>query len=164
MSDSTTRISDLPSNIKFELNDESQGNQAYKPMNVHPNPYGNSNNPDVMPHPESVQVPQPQQTIPSRDIPIDTTSYQQDETIKPNYIPPSNVQDDYIREYETDTMRICVNTKSTKKMKNPWIVFYRNFKCLFSWGYYISFFKCRSWMDFLNVRSRFFPSKKVMVI
>ena len=26
MSDSTTRISDLPSNIKFELNDESQGN------------------------------------------------------------------------------------------------------------------------------------------
>ena len=42
MSDSATRISDLPSNIKFELNDESQGNQAYKPMNVHPNPYDNN--------------------------------------------------------------------------------------------------------------------------
>lgn len=120
MSDSTTRISDLPSNIKFELNDESQGNQAYKPMNVHPNPYGNSNNPDVMPHPESVQVPQPQQTIPSRDIPIDTTSYQQDETIKPNYIPPSNVQDDYIREYENryneDLRKYEINKKNEESM------------------------------------------------
>lgn len=118
MSDSTTRISDLPSNIKFELNTESQSNPAYNPINVHPNPYGNSNEPNLMPHPESVQVPH--QTIPSRDIPIDTTSYQQDEAIQQNYIPPSNVQDDYIREYENryneDLRKYEINKKNEESM------------------------------------------------
>lgn len=118
MSSSTTRISDLPSNIKFELNTESQSNPTYNPINVHPNPYGNSNEPNIMPHPESVQVPQ--QTIPSRDIPIDTTSYQQDAAIQQNYIPPSNVQDDYIREYENryneDLRKYEINKKNEESM------------------------------------------------
>jgi hypothetical protein len=81
---------------------------GYIQMNVHPNPYGNMS-------PQTNMIPLPQQTsnhkpnamnpylggvppssdgapqfaLPSRDIPQDTTSYVQDESIKANYIPPS---------------------------------------------------------------------------
>jgi hypothetical protein len=41
--------------------------------------------------------------LPSRDIPIDTTNYLQDEQTQPNYIPKSNVSSDYIRDYEETT-------------------------------------------------------------
>jgi hypothetical protein len=42
----------------------------------------------------------PQHRIPSRDIPIDTAGYLQDEQIQPNYIPPVKLTSDYINEYE----------------------------------------------------------------
>lgn len=104
MSENTTRISDLPENIKFQVQDTPIENPAYKPMNVHPNPYGNPTEPVVMPHPENIprQIPQqqPQHTIPSRDIPIDTISYQNDETIQQNYIPKAKLQSDYLKDYE----------------------------------------------------------------
>jgi len=41
--------------------------------------------------------------LPSRDIPVDTTNYLQDEQVQPNYIPKSNVSSDYIRDYEETT-------------------------------------------------------------
>lgn len=41
--------------------------------------------------------------LPSRDIPIDTTTYLQDEQTQPNYIPKHNVSSDYIRDYEETT-------------------------------------------------------------
>ena len=44
-----------------------------------------------------------QMRLPSRDIPIDTTNYIQDEQTQPNYIPKSNVSSDYIRDYEETT-------------------------------------------------------------
>ena len=56
METTTTRIADLP------LSNDMNNNKAmleqpnnYMPMNVHPNPYGNSNNPDVMAPPINPQ-------------------------------------------------------------------------------------------------------------
>ena len=52
--------------------------------------------------------------LPSRDIPIDTTNYLQDEQIQPNYIPKSNVSSDYIRDYEETTEK---NIREHEKKK-----------------------------------------------
>ena len=83
----------------------------YQPINSHPNPYGT---PQVTlegpPFPEaSAQRNQqmqytvdnlPQQTLPSRDIPMDTSEYLHDESIRPNHIPSVKLTSDYIRDYE----------------------------------------------------------------
>jgi hypothetical protein len=99
---------------------------GYVPMNVHPNPYGNSQQPAVMPLPqmvaqprqEQMQVPMPngltqeqqmmlnnmpRQRLPSRDIKMDTTLYSQDEEVQPNYIPKGASGNDYVRDYESNT-------------------------------------------------------------
>ena len=39
--------------------------------------------------------------LPSRDIPMDTNQIQQDESIKPNFVPQENVQTDYITKHQT---------------------------------------------------------------
>ena len=105
----------------------------YIPINVHPNPYGISAQNPIMPNPqqpnvyqmpqmnpmEQISVQKPKQQfseqqmmelqnmqqmrLPSRDIPIDTTNYSNDEQTQPNYIPKSNVSSDYIRDYEETT-------------------------------------------------------------
>lgn len=82
----------------------------YQPMNIHPNPYGSQQSgPDGPPLPEaSPQRNQqkytveniPQQTLPSRDIPINTLDYQQDHEIQPNHVPSVKLTSDYIRDYE----------------------------------------------------------------
>jgi amino acid transporter len=51
---------------------------------------------------------------PSRDMPIDTTNYLQDEQTQPNYIPKSNVSSDYIRDYEETTEK---NIREHEKKK-----------------------------------------------
>ena len=94
-----------------QTNDQMEGNLNYKPMNVHPNPYGTPQvTPDGIPLPES--SPQrnqnqtysveniPQQQLPSRDIPMNTLEYQQDSEIKPNHVPSVKLTSDYIRDYE----------------------------------------------------------------
>ena len=91
---------------------EEGANMHYQPINAHPNPYGT---PKVTPEsgppfPESTP-PQnnqnytvenvPKQSLPSRDIPMDSAQYQQDEEIKPNHIPKApKLTSDYIRDYE----------------------------------------------------------------
>jgi hypothetical protein len=140
MSENTTRIVDLPDNnlqmdngymgqpmnrhpphhhaqthspnINFE-----EVNTTYIPMNVHPNPYGNHIQPEMMPPPEyqtsqlknDIIPPPEQQTalqnmpqmrLPSRDIPMDQAAYQHDEEIKPNFIPKPKLTGDYVKEYE----------------------------------------------------------------
>ena len=82
----------------------------YQPINAHPNPYGNQQTaPEGLPLPEaSPQRNQqqytvenmPQQRLPSRDIPINTLDYQQDNEIKPNHVPSVKLTSDYIRDYE----------------------------------------------------------------
>lgn len=54
-------------------------------------------------------------TLPTRDIPMDTTQFTHDQQMKPNYIPQSNIPDDYIKEEETyETLM----RKKREKMEN----------------------------------------------
>lgn len=90
-----TRIVDLPENITMQVNDNSIRSNgidtSYKPIDVHPNPYGHPP-PSIqsIPSPSQMQniLPPNQHTLPSRDIPMDTTNIVQDPQIQPNYIPP----------------------------------------------------------------------------
>ena len=113
MAENTTRISELPDNIKMTYNpDEPVQNPTYKPMNIHPNPYGNSVEPDVMPQHATSRPPmlteeqkqmlttQEQHVLPSRDIPMDSVSFQNDEAIQANHIPKPKLTNDYIQSYQ----------------------------------------------------------------
>jgi len=144
---STIPIIMQPQQTKKVSFEESQG-QNYIPMNVHPNPYGISTQNPIMPPPQQPNVshnqpvlsqtyipPPPQsqflseeqqmelqqlshQRIPSRDIPHDTTMYQQDVQIKPNYIPKSNISSDYVRDSEDMTEKNYKEYQQKKKEKN----------------------------------------------
>ena len=48
----------------------------------------------------TVQQPQQQYRLPSRDIPMNQLEFQQDPEIQPNYIPKAKLTSDYIRDYE----------------------------------------------------------------
>jgi len=151
---STTRIADLPENITMSIHPTAQGftqgfqqgqgsmtggipsintrqppeehNLVYSQMNVHPNPYGNPQQPQMMPLPQQTQSPYmqqqqdatPQYRLPSRDIPRETDMYMQDEAIQPNYIPPppQKLTGDYIRDYE-DTEDVEIRNHKEKKHK-----------------------------------------------
>ena len=98
MSD-TTRIADLPENITMHVNETRRRNDgsdtSYKPIDVHPNPYGHPP-PSVqsLPTPSDSNrappssIPMTQQNLPSRDIPQQTTHLVQDPQVQPNYVPP----------------------------------------------------------------------------
>jgi len=129
-----TRIVDLPDmngsqgNIHSITNNGEEKydyqNPTYTPMNIHPNPYGNSLEPDVLPHPKKVSGPiggvaenmpkynsedleylksLPTSRLPTRDIPMDQTGYLNDEEIQPNFIPKPKITSDYVGNYETIT-------------------------------------------------------------
>lgn len=51
--------------------------------------------------------------LPSRDIPIDTMKVVNDNQTQPNYIPPPQVQENYIKNYETPQQVIEENNKQT---------------------------------------------------
>lgn len=106
--ESTTRIDDLPENVTMRMSNEQ--NPTYAPMNVHPNPYGNAIQPNVMPPPQAkpdarvrFHEETPHMRLPSRDIPMDQSGYQQDEEIQPNYIPRVKLTSDYVKDYEEVT-------------------------------------------------------------
>jgi hypothetical protein len=92
--DSTTRIDDLPENVTMRVQNDAT---SYAPVNVHPNPHGNQQH-GALPPPQ-----QKQHRLPSRDIPMDQTNYQQDEEIQPNYMPRVKFADDYVKDYESVT-------------------------------------------------------------
>jgi len=106
---------------------ENTESQNYRPLNIHPNPYGhNEITPETMPMPEASpqrgqqpnsgqMVPEqaatpgqvnytledmPRQKLPSRDIPMNSVEYQQDEEIQANHVPKVKLTSDYIRDYE----------------------------------------------------------------
>jgi hypothetical protein len=139
---STTRISDLPENITMSMQPmngyqnpqqltsmetrrppSEDMNLTYTQMNVHPNPYGNPQQPQMMPLPQGQQ--QPQYRLPSRDIPMDTETYMQDVAITPNYIPPApKLTSDYIRDYEFDEeveIKNHKNKKQKEKLMDIWM-------------------------------------------
>lgn len=100
MSNSTTRIADLPENIKFETREIQQNMQ---PNHVAiPPPQDTQMRNQFIPTKEQqeMMIPTQPHTLPSRDIPMDQNTYQQDPSVKPNYIPPSNIHDDYLEKYQ----------------------------------------------------------------
>jgi hypothetical protein len=149
MDNNVTRIADLP-DLSTRCGVVGGGGETnYSPMNIHPNPYGNSG-PVIPPQqtasqprgndgtypvypPQSLQPPPPQsqylsedqikimqqQRLPSRDIPQNTIQYNQDEQVKPNYIPPvSNISSDFVREQEQVTERNLREYDAKKKREN----------------------------------------------
>lgn len=106
----------LPNFNQSNGNMESQEpNTTYTQMNVHPNPYGIPQQNNVMSLPQATQQPrnqylpqhnmpqnEPQYRLPSRDIPVDTAQYLQDEQVQPNYIPMQKLTSDYIKDYEDE--------------------------------------------------------------
>uniref|UniRef100_A0A6C0D369 Uncharacterized protein n=1 Tax=viral metagenome TaxID=1070528 RepID=A0A6C0D369_9ZZZZ len=145
MSVTTTRISDLPENITMQpIQGQGQNSDgmptSYSPINIHPNPYGVSAQNPIMPNPQvtsmpqnqlSVPVPMQQQylteeqqhqlqnqqprRLPSRDISHDTSDYNHDEQIKPNYVPKAAVSSDYVRDYEDMTEKNLREYEQKKK-------------------------------------------------
>jgi hypothetical protein len=125
-----TRIADLPENMVQSNGSmgEGLGKNNYTPINIHPNPYGNET-PDIhsIPFPQkdhresrSHDLGEPQQhhRLPSRDIPMDTTIYSQDEEIRANRIPSSKKQmKDYIKKYEEDSEVIIKEHEKGKYRK-----------------------------------------------
>ena len=135
MSDSTTRIVDLPENIttqimpnfsenvgKKQKMEYDQNSTTYVPINNHPNPYGN----DVQPSIQNFQAPKyepdtndfanmPQMRLPSRDIPRNQLQFTNDEEIIPNYIPKPKLTSDYVREYEEASEKNISKHESSKR-------------------------------------------------
>jgi len=70
--------------------------------------------------PPASAINEPQVRLPSRDIPMETSSYMQDEEIQPNYIPKPKLNADYLRDYE-DTADIELKTHKQKKHRESMI-------------------------------------------
>jgi hypothetical protein len=105
-----TRISDLPENTV--QSSEGLGANNYQPINIHPNPYGGTIEPDSLPFPQKEHresrsqiniEPQSHHRLNPRDIPSDTTIYTQDDEIRANRIPQKKQMKDYIKKYEEDS-------------------------------------------------------------
>ena len=62
--------------------------------------------------------------LPSRDIPIDPVKVANDSQAQPNYIPPPQVQENYIKNYETPQQVIEENNKKTSAANLYDAVFY----------------------------------------
>jgi len=124
MSEHTTRIADLPENITMQMpQQQDMRNQmqasapTYAPMNVHPNPYGNTVQPAIMPLPEQADMGRPQR-LPTRDIPMDQSAYQNDEEVQPNYIPKVKMTSDYVKDYESLTESNIRKHESDKRRQS----------------------------------------------
>jgi hypothetical protein len=108
--------------------EQQEPNTTYTQMNVHPNPYGIPQQNNVMSLPQTTQQPknqylptynmppnEPQYKLPSRDIPVDTTQYLNDEQVQPNYIPMQKLTSDYIKDYEDENE---INVKEYRQKKH----------------------------------------------
>jgi hypothetical protein len=114
-----TRIDDLP-DVRNQppINSDMGLPNSYIPMNIHPNPYGNNMNqgqggppPPINDFREQSQEKKPYDhmydmientpynRLPSRDIPMNTIDYSNDERVQNNYI-PQETKKDYIREHD----------------------------------------------------------------
>ena len=107
---------------------------TYMPMDIHPNPYGMPPPPPggIMP-PVHTQgrtgtekyVPEVQQRLPQRDIPMNYSEHVQDEQTQPNYIPPPpKLTSDYIQEYQVSQerkIREFEEKKMREKVRESWL-------------------------------------------
>lgn len=137
MEHNTTRISDLPENIQMSNLSPAGGGSGggggggvgfpsgnnYVPINIHPNPYGNTDPPNgiIAPVPTNKgrfyedSAATQHQRLPSRDIRIDQSEMTQDEEIRANYIPKAQNMRDFLKEYETEEAPIIAKHRKNKK-------------------------------------------------
>ena len=112
----TTNISDLPigngeQHIKNTIAPKQMDSDNYKPINVHPNPYGISEQNPIRQNPQQSYQQEDEKELklpdnyrdmvmqqsmgnelPSRDIPIDNSEYMNDEEIQQNFVPRREIQ------------------------------------------------------------------------
>lgn len=74
------------------------------------------------------QLQQQQLRLPSRDILMDTTQFQQDQEIQPNYIPKAKLTSDYIKNYEESGERARQDHESHKHRANMTDQFFTEFQ------------------------------------
>lgn len=145
MDTTTTLISNLPNDTTQQNNitmNQSENSNHYQPINVHPNPYGISEqnplaNPEhtkqtnKMQHSQEpmmnqqlsqaqimqLQQQQPQH-LPSRDIPQVPTVYSNDEEVQPNYVPKPKKHVDFVSEEEIMTERNLREYEARLKKEN----------------------------------------------
>jgi len=149
----TTRIVDLPDSNSMgnipvfpphhqqpQPQQQVQGDgNAYSPINIHPNPFGNAppadgiralppmqqdyhqnikyaidSSTDTTKTDNQSLHDMPYQRLPSRDIPQSSCDYTQDAEIQPNYIPKSILKKDYIKEYE-ETLNQSIESRKKEK-------------------------------------------------
>ena len=160
----TTNISDLPigngePNIQNTLTPKQMNSENYKPINIHPNPYGISEQNPIIQNPQQsyqheepkeIQLPENyrdmvmQQSmgndLPSRDIPMDNSQYMNDEEIQQNFVPKKEKHVDFLLDYEHEL------EKQTKKdqehhRKKMLETIYDKSNWLYLYHYYFSYFK-----------------------
>ena len=66
-------------------------------------------------HQPQIHQEQQQYRLPSRDIPMNTLDYQNDQEIQPNYVPKPKLNSDYIREYEYASEEAMKKHERTKQ-------------------------------------------------
>jgi hypothetical protein len=158
-----TRISDLPEqnnvynpNIQnpqmYQIDSRdklplSGDTSNYVPINIHPNPYGISEQNPIMPYPQQPNLQQqpniPQQPnlqqsnlhydeqlqqmqrqrLPSRDIPQDQSYHIHDEEVKPNYIPKVRFANDFVRNHEDMTNKNLRDYEEKNKREHKFDIF-----------------------------------------
>ncbi len=75
---------------------QNPNNQMMENMHVRPDPPGAQFLDEEQQH--AIIASQSQQRLPSRDIPMDTTQFSQDEQIQTNYVPKPILKKDYVRD------------------------------------------------------------------
>ena len=117
-----TRIMDLPENITMQMTQGTRGdgiNTSYSPIDMHPNPYGHP--PPSMPSMPTPTTNNPNQRLPSRDIPQDPSYLVQDAEVLANYIPPvtdgSRKTAEYMRQYDEANDKKIYAHKKEKETK-----------------------------------------------
>jgi hypothetical protein len=125
----STRISDLPEGgandggmrKQFPENSDLMNGNQYIPMNIHPNPYGNTiGQPPPMPMSGDSMQTAPVGRLPSRDIPQDTSQYTHDKEIQANYIPETTPKQKSVHfaedvEEEEESLEIFRQRKQKEK-------------------------------------------------
>jgi hypothetical protein len=135
-----TRISDLPELpvTNHLVQNDHNTNTTYIPMNIHPNPYGISEQmpggmqppiPNDMQQPNDMLPKQPEYPVvqehrlPAHDVPVRnvTEEFLQDPEVRVNYIPKPKITADYMKQYEAaESEKIKMAEKIDEKM-DTWI-------------------------------------------
>jgi len=94
---------------------QSPNNQYIENMHVRPDPPSTQFLDEEQQN--AIIASQSQQRLPSRDIPMDTTQFSQDEQIQTNYVPKSILKKDYVRDEYNISEQEIQNQERAKKQQ-----------------------------------------------